>query len=191
LEYLDSWMSYLGADYYVGWLSAAAIHGASHQAAQVTQVATSKTVQSRQIGRSRTEFYLRCGIREVPTTLHRVASGDVPVATPEATVLGISADVRLGAGIDNVANIIIELAAENALNGHRLAHIAHLFPASAVRRTGWMLENFTDLRGLGELKSLSGALPPTPSVLSPDSPRAGKVDRDWNLQINARLDPDV
>jgi hypothetical protein len=44
IDIIDALMRHLGTHYYVGWLSAAQLHGASHQAPQVFQAATSKMV---------------------------------------------------------------------------------------------------------------------------------------------------
>lgn len=57
--YIDDMMAHLGAGYLVGWLTAAARHGASHQAPQVFQVATSKPLRDRVFGRSRLQFRVR------------------------------------------------------------------------------------------------------------------------------------
>ena len=50
-EFLDQLMTHLGREYYVGWLSAAEIHGAAHQRPQTLQVAVDRPVQGRSFGR--------------------------------------------------------------------------------------------------------------------------------------------
>ena len=53
LQLIDLLMGHLERDYYVGWLSAAEVHGAAHQAPQALQVAVSAPVQDRTFGRVR------------------------------------------------------------------------------------------------------------------------------------------
>jgi hypothetical protein len=54
LQMIDLLMGHLGRDYYVGWLSAAVVHGAAHQAPQALQVAVGAPVQDPSPGQRRT-----------------------------------------------------------------------------------------------------------------------------------------
>jgi predicted transcriptional regulator of viral defense system len=188
LEFLDALMTHLNVPYYVGWLSAASIHGSAHHAAQVTQVATGRTVAARAAGRSRIKFYRRGRIAEVPTTAHLSPAGEVPVSTPEATALDVAADPLIAAGMDNAATVIVGMAVENTLEPARLAALVPLYPIAAIRRVGWVLEHHTDLGGLDDLRQAALASGPEPSRLAPYRPRGGPLDRSWNLHVNAELE---
>src|SRR5262249_50589946 len=59
IEIVDRVMRHLGVQYYVGWLSAAALYGAAHHAPQVFQVAVSRHVADRQVGRTNFRFAAR------------------------------------------------------------------------------------------------------------------------------------
>ena len=59
LYYIDALMEYYKTDYCIGWLSAAELYGASHQAPQVFQVATSRPLRSKNVGRSKLQFVTR------------------------------------------------------------------------------------------------------------------------------------
>jgi predicted transcriptional regulator of viral defense system len=191
IEYIGAWMAHLGASYYVGLLSAAAIHGASHHAPQVFQVACSNTVKDRQIGRARIEFHTRATVARIPVTHHRVAAGDVPVSTREATALDVVAEPAWAGGIGNAANVIVELADGGGLDATLLAETASLYPAAAARRVGWILASHTCAKSLGKLRSATTTGADTPSLLSPGGPRRGPVDKDWNLRLNTDLEVDV
>ncbi len=65
--FIDSMMRHLGRHYYVSLLSAAAHHGASHQAAQVFQVITDRHVEDRDFGRVRLRFYRSGFASQAPT----------------------------------------------------------------------------------------------------------------------------
>jgi predicted transcriptional regulator of viral defense system len=191
IEYIGAWMAHLGASYYVGWLSAAAIHGAAHHAPQVFQVASSREIKDRRVGRSRIEFHTRAVASSVPVTHRRVAAGDVPVSTREATALDVANQPAWAAGIDNAANVIVELATGDGLDPALLASLAKLYPGAAARRVGWILANHTNTKNLDELLRAASGDGATASLLSPGGPRLGPVDRDWNLRLNTDLDVDV
>jgi predicted transcriptional regulator of viral defense system len=190
IEYIGAWMAHLGASYYVGWLSAAQIHGAAHHAPQTFQVACSKHAQGRRIGRARIEFHTRAGLARIPVVGRRVAAGHVPVSSREATALDVAAEPTLAGGIGNAANVIVELAADDGVDAARLAAIAELYAAAAVRRVGWILANHTATKGLDKLRAAAGR-GTAASLLSPGGPRQGPVDRDWSLRINTGLELDV
>ena len=79
-------MEHLGHPYYVGFLSAAAIHGASHQAPMVFQVVTPARLRDRRIGRGRLQFIHRTAAAQRPRVPHNVPTGRIWVSTPEVTV---------------------------------------------------------------------------------------------------------
>lgn len=190
LEFIDALMRHLGTPYYVGWLTAASIYGASHHAPQVTQVAVAKSIAARRAGRNRIEFYLRSGLGAIPTAPRRTRSGDVPVSTPEATALDLADDTSAAGGIDNVGNVIVGLVEETGLDDAALAAAAGLFPAAAARRVGWIAEHHTDSGSLPLLRQVAHRQP-SPSKLAPFEPAREHLDREWNLYINHEMDIDA
>src|SRR6266511_517653 len=104
--FVDAMMRHLGRPYYVALLSAAAIHGASHQAPQVFQVITDRSylVRKRDVGRIRLRFYSSKSVTVDPTTRITVPSGYVVVGTKETTVVDLVGKPRASGGLSNVAN---------------------------------------------------------------------------------------
>jgi predicted transcriptional regulator of viral defense system len=190
IDIIDQTMKYLNADYYVGWLSAAALYGASHHTPQVFQVATSRTIRNRNVGRSKMQFYHRSHIGSVPVTYKETRSGSVIVATPETTLLDIVSELQISGGINNVANIVIELCEENPLNMNLLVKTASLYPTSTIRRLGWLLESYTDVDDTEHLRTLSVTGKKNPSKLLPTAKVENLNDR-WNIFINAKVEADV
>ncbi|MDR0782535.1 MAG: type IV toxin-antitoxin system AbiEi family antitoxin [Propionibacteriaceae bacterium] len=188
LDFLDALMQHLGRIYYVGWLSAAAIHGAAHHAPQVTQVAVSIPVRNRAAGRNRIEFYTRTTVGRIPVVHHRSATGDVPISSPEATCLDLLANPRVAGGIDNAATVVVGLAEEGALAVDRIGALADRFPTSALRRVGYILENHTRMSSLDQIRRLALGGASDRSLLEPDGARRGRIDQGWNLQINLSLE---
>jgi len=189
--YIDFMMRYLDTNYYVGWMSAASFLGASHQAPQIFQVAVSKPVSDRMIGRSDLRFYQRGNVGTLPTTRIKTQTGAVTVSTRAATMLSVANDISLVAGLDNAANIIIELSETDEPFIDEVCACAHLFHISALRRLGWMLDNFTDIGGLDRLQAISNQSTVRLSKLSAHHPYSNRIDKKWSLDVNTEVEPDV
>jgi len=191
IEFIDALMSHVHSKYYIGWLSAAALHGASHQASQVFQVATSQAIREKTIGRSRLRFYQREHIDHIETIKIETKSGTVSLSSRETTLLDIANDIKMVGGIDNAANLVIELCETSAPDTHTLAVLSEQYPLSAIRRLGYLLENFTDVPDLECLKLICAEQKTSVSLLDPQSPNTGVIDRSWHLKINREVNPDI
>ena len=191
LEFIDALMKYRGVSYYVGWLSAAALLGASHHSPQVFQVATLSLSDSIQAGRSAIQFYIRKNVDALPVVQVQAKSGAVPVSSGATTLLDIATDIKIAGGLDNVANVVIELACATDGLIPEIMEIAPLYSAAAVRRLGYLLDTYTETSGLDDLARLVATQPDDPSLLDYSKPRAGKIDSSWMLDINTEIEPDV
>ena len=89
--FLDSLMTYLDTPYYVGLLTAAAIHGASPQAAQAVQVVTPRARRPIRVGRLAIVFVVRRSAAQAPVEQVKTPSGRIRVASPELVGLDSSA----------------------------------------------------------------------------------------------------
>ena len=190
VPYIDDMMAHLGADYLVGWLTAAERHGAGHHAAQVFQVATGKAVRARTFGRSRLEFYTRGYVGAATQSAELLRKTGVRVASPGTTMLMLAADPGICGGMSNVVNLVVELAEEHPGFEAEAAADAPLFPDAAARRLGWLLDAF----GVGapdEITSYCASLTSEPSFLSSASARTGKLDAKWRIIVNEKVDPDI
>lgn len=188
--YLDAMMRSMGAEYCVGWLTAAAFHGASHQSPQSFQVATSRHIDSRFVGSTSLNFMERSYVSEPCFKRRTVSSGTVNVALPGVVMLMVAQDQLESGGIDNAATVILELADEHPRVCEEILSVANEFPSSAMRRVGWILDTFEsglDTDGMAALCSGGGEV----AFLSVRSPRRGSISKRWNLSINREVVPDV
>lgn len=190
IEIVDTMMRHRGIGYYVGWLSAAAVHGAAHQAPQVFQVAVDRQLRDRVAGRTRFSFAQR-PVARVPTIAFPTRDGSARVSTVAATMLDVANDMLRAAGIDNAATVIVELTEHDSFDVADLVSLAPLFPAAAGRRVGWMLATFTDRDDLEPLRTAVVPLVPSASQLDPYSNVSGAVDTAWMLTINRDVEPDL
>jgi predicted transcriptional regulator of viral defense system len=195
LHFIDPMMKFLGHDYYVGFLSAAEMHGASHQAPMVFQVATPALLRNRRIGQSRLQFARRSATASRSTERRIVPTGRVNVSTPEVTVLDLVEAPRLGAGLSNVATIIGDLISDDLLDIEKLASDAQGYPTSVVQRAGYLIDFMaseldltTDTRALHDHVTGSEL---TTVALRPGQP-SGKIRNDrWRVEVNTDVEHDL
>lgn len=191
IEIVDPLMKHLGVQYYVGWLSAAAIHGASHHAPQQFQVAAERTVRDRKIGRTRFNFFTRSRVHIVPVIEKQTRSGSARVASIEATALDICDTPRIAGSVDAAATVLIELAEQPNLSMQKVLALCHRFPIAATRRLGWLLTQFTERDDLDALRAWAASASAAPSRLDASEPSQGPIDKTWRLIINATVEPEV
>jgi hypothetical protein len=87
--WINDFFTALNEPYYIGLLSAAALHGSSPQAIQVTQVVTDSHRPMIHVGRLRIQFAMKRGAGKTPVMTPRGARVPVNVATPESTFLDL------------------------------------------------------------------------------------------------------
>jgi len=190
IEIAAAMMAHTDAQYYVGWLAAAELHGAAHQAPQVFQVATSKDLRGRQVGRTRFEFFTRSAVARLPIEQRAVRTGVVRVSTVHTTMLDVAADVRMAAGMDNAATVIVELAEQDSFDTGTLVEVAREYPAAVLQRIGWLLERFGDV-ALGPIEEAVRERRGGQARLDPTRGKAGSLDDRWNIRLNTTVEPDL
>jgi predicted transcriptional regulator of viral defense system len=181
-------MAYLGRPYYVGLLSAAALHGAAHQSPQEFQVVTDRPLPPLKVGRARVLFVKKAHLAKTPTVSIKTPTGGIRVSTPEATALDLVRYPNHAGFLSNVATVLGELA--ERLDAGALVRAAEGEGELAyAQRLGYLLERI----GHGEL-----AVPlaewveaKTPRVvpLRPDRPIAGapRAAR-WRVAVNEEVE---
>jgi len=186
--FIDGMMRALGRDYYVSLLTAAAMHGAAHQAPQVFQVMVDRHVADRDIQRVRLRFYANEHLEQMAVEERKVDTGRIRLATRESTLVDLVTHPDDAGGLNNIATVIIEIG---ALDMAQLAHLARVRPRSIARRLGWLLDQFRNDLDLGPLHEIALADGEHPTRLVRSLPARGPVNSHWNLQINSDVEPDL
>ena len=189
--FIDAMMRHLGRPYYVALLSAAGIHGASHQAPQIFQVMTDSgaaSVRDRDFGRVRLRFYSSKHVREDRTEQITVPTGYAIVSARETTIVDLITYPRAAGGYSHVGTVLREIG---ELDGSELARVAARRGRSAVRRTGWFVENFGQTNDLEALRQAARLDLGDPALLDPAGARRGKTDGDWRVRRNVDVEPDL
>lgn len=185
--FIDPMMRHLRRSYYVAFLSAAARHGAAHQAPQSFQAIVDRQLSDRQMGRVRLHFVKdRDAARAAPMEMSS-HTGSYLVATPEMTLVDLAWKPREGGGMSNVATVLRDIG---ALDGERLARLAVARGRSTARRLGWLVNRFRPDVDSFWLRQLSDPGAGSPTSLVPGNRRRGPLDTTWGVRINGTVEPD-
>ncbi len=177
--WLDAFFRLRDEPYYVGLLSAAALHGSSAQAVQVTQVLVTQPTRALVLGRVGLRFFVKKDVVATPRIELPGLLAPLEVSTPEATALDLIAfQSRLG-GIERVTEVIAGLLPQMTTPGLKSALQAE--PALAVRqRLGYVLDVLGRERLAATVRrSLPGHL--TPVRLKPEG-RSGAPSTSQGLK---------
>jgi predicted transcriptional regulator of viral defense system len=189
-QFVPQLMAQLGLTYYAGLLSAAAFHGAAHQAPMVFQVVLGANRAPLRCGRVRVEFVARRNVADVPTVPTNTPRGILRVSTREATAFDLVGYQGHAGGLSNVATVLAELR-EHMDAGKLLAEAARS-PLPWAQRLGYLLE-LVDGRELARPLAEHVASHAREYVLlRPRQPVAGaRRDSRWRLLVNDRIETDL
>lgn len=137
--WLDAYFQSIGQSYYVGLLTAAAEHGSSHQAVQVTQVLTNIPLRELKVGRILVQFFVKKTVGEVPTSELPMAYAPLRISMPEVTALDlIRYAYRIG-GMARAVHVIRDLLPRFSKRRFQTA-IATEAEVSNLQRLGFIME---------------------------------------------------
>jgi predicted transcriptional regulator of viral defense system len=186
--FIHDLMAAMKLPYYVGLLSAAALHGASHQQPQVSQVLTDRSVRPIMAGRARVEFFASKYIGQSATMDVKTPTGFMKVSTPETTIVDLVRFAKSAGHLDHVALVIADLA--GSVESNRLVSALRVVnDVPNTQRLGYILD-LLRRRKLSEpiydwVERRVERLQP----LRPGQPiRNARENRRWRLLINAPLE---
>ncbi|MHB8772653.1 MAG: type IV toxin-antitoxin system AbiEi family antitoxin domain-containing protein [Syntrophales bacterium] len=184
-------MAYLEQPYYVGLLSAAALHGAAHQQPQQFQVVT--TAPQREVRKKglAIRFLFKTNFKATPVTQIKVQTGHIFVSSPEATALDLIRYARSIGGLDRVMTVLQELG--EAMDAAKLSD-AIKADGSLVcgQRLGWLMEKSGYAALVKELAGFIADKNPPVTRLDPSLPGAdSEKDARWRLLINTDVEGDL
>jgi predicted transcriptional regulator of viral defense system len=192
-HFIDPLMNHLGHRYYVGFLSAAALHGAAHQAPMTFQVALDGALRDRSIGLHPVSFIHRSEVAKRASVRRIVPTGRINVSTPEVTVLDLVEAPHLGGGLSNVATVIAELLERDQLDPAALTEQAANYSTAVVQRAGHLIEQMGNVTDAPiDLEPLREQVAGAQLVdLYPEAERTSERDRRWNVAVNIEIEPDL
>ncbi len=181
--FIDNLMQAMERAYYVGLLSAAGIHGASHQQPQEFQVLTDRPVRPLHVGRARIRFFVNKRTLDTAVQSVKTPTGTMRVSTPESTAVDLVRFARVAGDLDNVATVLMDLAP--LLQPKRLLKVVRASgDLPNAQRLGYVLER---VRGRPQAKALHEWLErQSPRVVSLRPGRTAACaaeDRRWHVSV--------
>lgn len=189
--FIDELMRFCGQRYYVGLLSAAALHGAAHQQPQEFQVVTDNQLRPIVAGRARIRFFRKLHIERTPTLEMKTETGAMIVATPEATALDLLGYLKRSGHIGHVATVLGELAEK--LDVERLGEVAR-FEGNLqnAQRLGYLLDKVggSDV-GKALARWIGEQRPRFVCLRSDRSSRHAARDDRWRVFVNEKIEAEA
>jgi len=191
-------MGYLQAPYYIGLLTAARYHGATHQATFVFHVVTSKRIKKEIIvGDVRIRFAYKKNIGTVETIKKLIRTGTMPVSSPEETAKDVMTYPRQCGGLNHQATVLSELT--EAIDTKKLIALAKRSGSFFwIQRMGYILEHIDTFyekdrdRIVGSLEKCIAQKKLRYVPLSPDMPTKNKPrNKKWHIIENTTIESDI
>lgn len=187
--YIDDLMKSLDKPYYIGLLSAAALHGAAHQQPMgytvITQTPAPRNIDKLKIVFFAKQYFLQDGIMQ-----RKTSAGYIPVSSPELTALEFFEYIHKF-GINRITTILHELAEE--MKPAALFKIVRQYTnTAAIQRLGYILDREIAAERLSD--SLWKALNERTYFsipLSPKKEKKGETDGKWKVIKNMEIESDL
>jgi len=187
--YIDDLMKSLDKPYYVGLLSAAALHGAAHQQPTgYTVIAQSPAPRS--IDKLKILFFSKQEFLQDGIVQRKTPAGYINVSSPELTALDFF-DYIHKFGINRITTILQELLEE--MKPSLLLKIAKQYTnTAAIQRLGYILDTVVSSEKLSNvlwkvLKDRNFF----PIPLSPQKAKKGETDNKWKIIKNMEIESDL
>ena len=184
-------MTHMRRPYYVGLLSAAAIHGAAHQQPQQFQVVTTGPLRRLQVRTLSVRFFSKTNFKATPVVSTKVQTGFIPVSTPEGTAIDLIRYARAIGGLDRVLTVLQVLG--ESVDRIKLVNAVKADGNLAYgQRLGWLLERAGHSELVEGLREWIRERNPLPAKLEPSLPiRGAEKDLRWQLLINTEVEADI
>ena len=157
--YIDGLMDYVGKPYYVGLLSAAAMHGASHQRAMKTQVMTVVPRIKASGKNSLLDWSYRQEIPEAFVMKKNAEIGTLRYSGPELTAVDLVQFASHVGGYQRVATVLAEFA--DSVDVGKISGLVPFTTVATIQRLGYLLEYVLSRReqadALYQILKLQGA----------------------------------
>ncbi len=136
--YIDWLMRYVGKPYYLSLLSAAAMHGASHQAVMITQVTTVAPRIKYSSKNPDLNWNYRKQIPEELLMIKNTEAGVVRYSNPELTAVDLVQFADHVGGYQRASTVLAELV--EAMDMGKMAAVVPYTTIATLQRLGYLLE---------------------------------------------------
>lgn len=192
--YIDQLMHFFGRNYYVSLLSAAALHGASHQQS-MTYFVTADGAPLRNVRKKgiKIDFIQRNNIDPKYLQQVKTQSGYLQISSPLMTALDLVQQERKIGGLGRVAEVLYELMEVVKFDNDSLA-LLKCYPPAVIQRFGYILSILELYSMADELyflcKNEGLKLRKTALKASKPTEKSMIVDKRWKVIVNQEIDID-
>jgi len=196
-DFIPLLMKHWQLDYYVGLLTAASYHGASHQAAQQFYVMLQKQRRHLQCGKISVNFITNKDLLKTPTQEVTVRTGYLKISTPEGTAMDLMKYPKQSGGLNHITTVLTELV--EVIEPDKLLALAKQSKSTIwIQRLGYLLDNiqpFDRDKGRRSSELLRSYLNSRSirSILL-DSSHASRdypIDPIWKVIVNKTVESDI
>lgn len=189
--FINVFLGHLNQPYYVGLLSAAALHEAAHQQPMVFQVITNKRTRDITVGQVRIKFYYKKIIEPSFYELRKTETGTMNVSTPEMTAFDLVRYMDAAGQVNNVATVLCELTEK--INPTLLSNLLknNEVEVTSAQRLGYLLDMLHLGIDLAPLESIlkQKKIVRRPLINSSNQPTI-EHNRRWKILVNEKVEPD-
>ena len=188
--FVDDWMKHLGGNYYIGILTAAMLHGASHQKPQQVQIIRDKEFRSINKGAYNISFYYKKVIPYECCEQRQSPAGYYKISSPEMTAYDILRYPSACPSINLAATVFQELGEK--INSERLAALIETDAEIAtLQRLGWLLDNTGWSEKTGLLSERFREKKMVWRLMRTDMVNNGPRELKWRVIANAEVEADI
>lgn len=189
--FIDDLMKSLNKPYYVGLLSAAALHGAAHQQPMeyfvIAQTPAPRSIDNKKL---KISFFSKKNWEQTDIEQKATDAGYLNVSSPELTALDILTYVDK-IGLNRVVTVLQELA--QTMKASALGKAAkHCLSTPVIQRLGYIFDKILNEHKLAE--SLQKELNNRTIVsvlLSVQNQKKGETDQTWKVIVNMEIESDL
>ena len=192
--YIDHLMKFLGRDYYISLLNAAAFYGAAHQRPQeYTIVTTPPSLRTSRKEGVKINFINKSTIPEQFTEQRKTQTGYIKIASAELTATDLVQYEKEIGGLNRTATVLNELAESLNFKEIHPAFFEYV-PLPVIQRLGYLLDvelGFTSLADdlLSEIMKKGHSIRRVP--LKYRNPTNGcTINEKWKIIINESIEID-
>ncbi len=189
--FIDDMMNALNKKYYVGLISAAAIHGASHQQSMETFVITERpALRNIKNKKLKINFFVKSKWNNENIIPTKTDAGYMNVSSPALTALDLLYYIE-SLGMNRTVTILEELV--EVIKPNELKKAAKYYPQqAAIQRLGYILETIIKNQKLSEvlykfIENKKGTNIP----LMPGKDKDGKINTKWKIIHNIKIESDL
>jgi predicted transcriptional regulator of viral defense system len=192
-QFIDDLMNHLGKPYYVGLLSAAALHGAAYQRPQEFYVITvSPNMRPLRKKGIKINFISKSTFPDSGIEDKKTVTGYFKLSNPALTAYDIVSFEKRTGGIDRVAEILAELSERIQPDDFRLYQEINV-SVTVIQRMGYLFEKVVGFEELSNaLYDQIGHLIHYPTVLSTLRPKSGFPSNNrWKIIENSSIELEI